>query len=53
MSNTLGLTILGLGIAIIVGFVVLVQHKAKNHPKTKLGEIAKKIDVFIDRFPEE
>jgi len=53
MSNTLGLTILGLGIALIVGFVLLIQHLAKNHPESKLGEIAKKIDAFIDRLPED
>jgi len=53
MSNALGLTILGLGIALIVGFVLLIQHLAKNHPESKLGGIAKKIDAFIDRLPED
>jgi len=53
MNNTVGLLIVSLGIALIVGFVVLVQHMAKNHPDTKIGQIAKKIDTVIDRLPDD
>jgi len=53
VSNTLGLLIIGLGIAFIVGFVLFVQYMARNHPDTKLGQIAKAIDAFIDRLPED
>jgi len=53
MNNTIGLVIIGVGIALIVGFVVSVQYMANHHPETKLGEIAKKIDDFIDRLPED
>jgi hypothetical protein len=52
MSNSLGLTLIGLGIGLIVVFVIVVQHLARNHPETALGRIAKKIDAFIDRMPD-
>jgi len=53
MDNRLGLMLIGLGIALVVGFVVLVQYLAKHHPDTWIGQIAKKIDEFIDRLPED
>jgi hypothetical protein len=52
MSNSLGLILIGIGIALIVVFVIVVQYLAKNRPETALGRLAKKIDAFIDRMPD-
>ena len=52
MSNSLGLILIGLGIGLIVVFVVVVQYMAKNHSDTKIGRIAQKIDHFIDDMPD-
>ena len=52
MDNTLGLLLIGIGIGLIVVFVIVVQYLAKNHPGSTLGRIAKKIDDFIDRMPD-
>jgi hypothetical protein len=52
MDNTLGLILIGLGIGLIVVFVIVVQYLAKNQPGTTLGRIAKKIDAFIDKMPD-
>ena len=52
MSNSLGLFLIGLGIGLIVVFVVVVQYLAKNHSDTKIGRIAQKIDHFIDNMPD-
>jgi hypothetical protein len=51
-SNTLGLFLIGLGIGLIVLFVVVVQYLAKNHSETKIGCLAQKIDHFIDNMPD-
>ncbi len=53
MDNRLGLMLIGLGIALVVGFVVLVQYLVKHHPDSRIGQIAKKIDQFIDLLPED
>jgi len=52
MSNTLGLLLIGLGIGLIVGFVIFVQYMAKTHPETPLGRVCIKIESIIDRIPE-
>ena len=53
MSNSLGLFLIFLGIAILIGLVALVMYFEKNHPDTKLGQISKKISRFIDTLPDD
>ena len=53
MNNTIGLLLIGLGIGIIVGFVIFVQYMANNHPHSKVGRICHKINGFIDRLPDD
>jgi len=53
MSNSLGLFLIGLGIGMLIVFVLAVQYLAKNRANTKIGQIARKIDQFIDRLPDE
>jgi hypothetical protein len=53
MSNSMGLFLIGLGIGLMVVFVIVVQHLAKNQPETRIGRLARKIDHFIDRLPDD
>ena len=53
MSNTVGLLLIGLGIGVLVAFIILVDHVAKSFPHTKVGRICKSIDDFIQRLPED
>ena len=53
MSNGLGLTLIGLGLACLIGFVIAVDKLAQNKPDTPLGRLAQRINAFIDRLPED
>jgi hypothetical protein len=53
MSNTLSLLLIALVIGLIIGLVVFVQLMVNNRPDTKVGQISKKIDDFIDRLPDD
>jgi hypothetical protein len=53
MGNTVGLLLLGLGIGMIIAFVVFVDYMASNCPDTKVGCICKVIDNFTQRLPED
>jgi hypothetical protein len=52
MSNSLGLALIGLGIAMLVAFVLLIHYLATNHSDSKIGRIAKKINAYIDQLPD-
>ncbi len=52
MSNSLGLFLIFLGIAILIGLVILVMYFENKYPDTKVGQISKKISRFIDNLPE-
>jgi riboflavin transporter FmnP len=53
MSNSLGLFLIGLGIGLLIVFVIVVQYLAKNHSNKRIGQIAQKIDQFIDQLPDD
>jgi hypothetical protein len=53
MSNSIGLLLIGIGIALIIGFVALVDWMARNRPNTRIGRICRTIDEFIGRLPED
>jgi len=53
VSNRLGLTLIGIFIGGIILFVILVQYIANNFPNTKIGQVCKRIDDFIERLPGE
>jgi len=53
LSNTLGLTLLGIFIGSIIVFVIMVQYVANHYPDTKIGQICKMLDEFIERLPGE
>lgn len=53
MSNTLGLTLLGLGIGLIVMFVMVVQYMTRNYPDTAIGRVCVRLDKFVDNLPDD
>jgi hypothetical protein len=53
MSNALGLTLIGMGIATIIVFVVVVSYMARNYPDTPLGAICSRIDRIINNLPDD
>lgn len=50
ISNALGLTLIFLGIALLVG---LVGCLARKYPHTARGCLSKRIAAFIDHLPED
>jgi hypothetical protein len=53
MSNAVGLTLIGLGIATIVVLVVFVSYMARNYPDTTIGAICSRIDRIINNLPDD
>jgi hypothetical protein len=53
MSNTLGLLLIGLFIGGIIGFVIFVEYMAKHHPDSKVGELCKGINEYLEKLPED